>query len=210
QIFLALAREIIKDGKIVINDSKRWSEIDKSLPDVPIKIYGTPPVSGTYDTFIDLVMKKGCMQVPEFAAIKDEKERDRKCKGLREDGVFVEAGENGNLIAQKLIGDSNALGIIGFNFLDQNTGKLQGSIIDGQAPSFDAIQNAVYPISRPLFFYIKGENLSQKAAIKEYVREFLSEAAIGDEGYLINQGLIPLLEEERKQIRKNIFQEIGE
>ncbi len=206
QIFLALAREVPVEGKLVMNPYKRWKEVDAGLPDLPIKVYGTPPVSGTRDTFVELVMQKGCEQVAALAAIvKDEAERKRQCQMLREDGAFIEAGENGNLIAQKLIGDPKSLGIFGFSFLDQNSGKIQGSIIDGVAPSFDSIQNGSYTISRPLFFYVKGEQLGVIGGIREFVQEFLSEAAIGDEGYLVNEGLVPLPEAQRKEMRQSVM-----
>lgn len=205
QIFLALARAVPKDGRIVPNPYEKWNQIDPSLPDLPIKVYGTSPVSGTYDTFIELVMKKGCAEVKEYAdMITDSSERERTCQMLREDGKFVEAGENGNLIAQKLISSPGALGIFGFSFLDQNTGKIQGSVIDGKSPTFESIQDGSYPVSRPLYFYIKLVN-PPVADIKQYVQEFLSEAAIGDEGYLVEEGLVPLPKSEREKIRKDIM-----
>ena len=203
-IFLALANKVPRDGKLVDNYYHNWHEIDSKLPNLPIKVYGTPPVSGTYDTFIELVMKKGCQQVVEFNQITDQALKERECKSLREDGVFIEAGENGNLIAQKLIGDPDALGIFGFSFLEQNTGKIQGSIIDGVVPEFESIQNGSYPISRPLYFYVKGEHLQLIGGIREYIKEFTSEAAIGDEGYLVMQGLVPLPKWEREAVRKNL------
>lgn len=205
QIFLALARYVPKDGKIVPNTYEKWNQIDPSLPALSIKVYGTSPVSGTYDTFIELVMKKGCAETKEFAdSLPNPEERERKCQMLREDGKFIEAGENGNLIAEKLISNPGALGIFGFSFLDQNTGKIQGSIIEGKAPTFESIQNGSYPISRPLYFYIK---LTKPVipGIREYVQEFLSEAAIGDEGYLVEQGLVPLPKAEREKIRKDVM-----
>ncbi len=209
EIFLALAAEVPKDGKMVKNYYTKWQQIDPALPDVPIKVYGTPPVSGTYDTFIELVMKKGCEQVPELAAIITDKDMfDRKCRTLREDGAFIEAGENGNLIAEKLIGDPDALGFFGFSFLEQNTGKVQGSVIDGITPSFESIQDGKYPISRLLYFYIKADNDKPIAGIKEYAQEFLSEAAIGDEGYLVTEGLVPLPEAERARVRKEVLEQI--
>ena len=205
QICLALARDIPSEGRLVTNPYKRWKEIDNTLPDLPIKIYGTPPVSGTRDTFVELVMEKGCTEVPGFTtAIPDENERKRQFQLLREDGAFIEAGENGNLIAQKLISDPESLGIFGFSFLDQNSGKIQGSIINGIMPNFEAIQNGSYTISRPLYFYIKTEHLALIPGIKEYLQEFLSEAAIGDEGYLVNEGLVPLPETERTRIRQSV------
>lgn len=205
-MFLALARDIARDGKLVPNDYTRWSQIDPALPDQPIKVYGTSPVSGTYDTFIELVMKAGCAQVKAFAdAIPDPKKREHSCKRLREDGRFIETGENGNLIAEKLMGDPDAVGIMGFSFLEENEAKLHGSIIDGVGPSFESIQNAQYPVSRPLYFYVK---LPLVAGIKEYIQEFLSEAAIGDEGYLVEKGLVPLPAAMREQIRAQVMKEI--
>ena len=206
-VFLALAREVPKDGKLVENYYHNWHDINNKLPNIPIKVYGTPPVSGTYDTFIELVMKKGCSQIAEFSKISDETLKERKCKSIREDGVFIEAGENGNLIAQKIIGDPNALGVFGFSFLEQNTGKIQGSIIDGVTPEFESIQNGSYPISRPLYFYVKGEHLKIIAGIKEYIKEFTSEAAIGDEGYLVMQGIVPLPKAEREVVRKSCLRD---
>lgn len=209
ELFLALARFVPKDGEIIPNPYRKWSDINASLPDAAIKLYGTSPVSGTYDTFIELVMKKGCAQVKELELlVKDKDEREKNCKMLREDGLYVEAGENGNLIAQKLMNDTDALGILGFSFLDQNSGRLQGSIIDGSAPAFESIQNGSYPISRPLYFYIKGDGIPNDSGIREYVQEFMSEGAIGDEGYLVIQGLVPLPEAERKSLRAKLLQEL--
>jgi phosphate transport system substrate-binding protein len=202
QLFLSLARDVAMQGKLVTNPYRRWKQIDASLPDLPIKVYGTPPVSGTRDTFVELVMQKGCLQVPEFmAVVANETDRKRQCQLIREDGVFIEAGENGNLITQKLLGDPDALGILGFSFVDQNMGKIRANVIDGIAPSFETIQNSSYGISRPLYFYVKGEHLSLVQGIREYVQEFTSEAAIGDEGYLVNEGLVPLPEAERNKLR---------
>lgn len=206
QIFLALARQVPdKNGKLIMNPYKRWREIDSSLPDLPIKVYGTPPVSGTRDTFVELVMQKGCAQLPAFVeAVKDDTQRKRQCQLLREDGAFIEAGENGNLIAQKLINDTEALGIFGFSFLDQNTRNIQGSVIDGVAPTFESIQNGTYPIARALYFYVKNAHVALVPGMREYVQEFLSEGAIGNEGYLVNEGLVPLPEAERVKMRQAV------
>ena len=209
QLFLALARFVPIEGKMVLNPYTKWTQIDAALPDAMIKVYGTPPVSGTYDTFIELVMKKGCEQVKELETlIKDKTEREKNCKMLREDGVYVEAGENGNLITQKLIGDPDALGILGFSFLDQNSSRIQGSRIDGKMPTFESIQNGSYPISRLLYFYIKGDGLSKDRGVREYVAEFMSEGAIGDEGYLVIQGLVPLPAQERATTRNQLLKQL--
>jgi phosphate transport system substrate-binding protein len=204
-LFLALARDVPQGGALKPNFYERWSQIDPGLPNLPIKVYGTPPVSGTRDTFNELVMVKGCMQMPEFAATyKNDDERKKHCQMMREDGAFIEAGENGNLIAQKLIGDPESLGIFGYSFLEQNEGKIQGSVIDGTTPGFEFIQSGVYSISRPLYFYVKGEHFSKVAGLREYTEEFLSEGAIGDEGYLAIEGLVPLPMDERTKVRREV------
>jgi phosphate transport system substrate-binding protein len=209
-LFLALAREVPVAGKLAANPYTRWRQVDATLPDLPIKLYGTPPVSGTRDTFVELVMQKGCEQVHEMAQLVPDKDaRKRACSSLREDGLFIEAGENGNLIAQKLIGDEDALGIFGFSFLDQNEGRIQGSAIDGVEPRFETIQNGTYPVSRKLLFYVKTQHLDAIPGIRDYVRVFTSEAAIGDEGYLAVQGLVPLPEADRKALRESVGKTLG-
>ena len=138
-------------------------------------------------------------------AIKALKKADKNrykaiCHGIREDGMFVEAGENDNLIVQKLDANPAALGIFGFSFLDQNGDKIQGSVIDGVAPSFESIADGSYPVSRPLFFYVKGAHAGVIPGIQEYVNEFTSDRSWGDEGYLSDAGLIPLPHDERAQV----------
>lgn len=206
-IFLALARDLPDaSGKLAPNPYARWKQVNPELPDLPIRVYGMPPVSGTRDTFVELVMEKGCEEVPQMAAaVPDEKDRKRHCKMLREDGSFIEAGENGNLIVQKLLGDEEALGILGFSFLDQNTSMIHASLIEGVGPDFDTIQSGSYVISRPLYMYVKGEHVGRVAGLREFVQELLGEGAIGDEGYLVPKGLIPLSEPERANIRSTVM-----
>ncbi len=209
QVFLALARDVPVDGKLVANPYMRWKQVDAALPDVPIKVYGMPPVSGTRDTFVELVMEEGCAHVPAFAAVVQDKDaRKRHCRMLREDGAFIEVGENGNLIVQKLLGDPQALGILGFSFLEQNMGKIQGSLIQGVLPSFESIQRGTYPVARPLYFYVKNAHVGQVPGLEEYVWEFASDAATGDEGYLVTKGLVPLPESERVKIRAAVAAEL--
>lgn len=210
-IFLGLARELPNAaGKMVENPYKTWKQVNPSLPDSPIRVYGMPPVSGTRDTFVELVMEKGCNEVTRIAElIPDEKQHKHFCKVIREDGAFIEAGENGNLIVQKLLGDEEAFGLLGFSFLDQNTGVIQASLIEGVEPSFDTIQNASYPISRPLYIYVKGDHVGLVPGLREYAQEFLSEGTAGDEGYLVSKGIIPLPAEERAQIRTSALQALS-
>lgn len=196
QLFLALAKNVVKDGKMVANPYQKWSDIEKSLPDVKIEVLGPPPTSGTRDAFVELVMDEGC------AKIKGAKEAGltgKACGAIREDGAYVEAGENDVLIVRKLEANKNAFGIFGFSFLDQNADKVQGSVVEGVAPTFENIAKSSYPVSRPLFFYVKKAHVGTIPGIKEYVTEFTSEKAWGANGYLSDKGLIPMPDAERKK-----------
>lgn len=205
ELFLALAHDVpAAKGGWQPNPYQRWNQINPVLPDQRIRVYGMPPVSGTRDTFVELVMEKGCETVLPAQEV-SEKERKLHCRMIREDGAFIEAGENGNLIVQKLLIDEDALGILGFSFLDQNHGRIQASLIENHAPSFESIQSGSYVISRPLFMYVNGEHAQQVPGIAEFVQEFLSEGAAGDEGYLVVKGLIPLPEQERARNRAVIM-----
>ncbi|MBZ0114730.1 MAG: PstS family phosphate ABC transporter substrate-binding protein [Thermoanaerobaculia bacterium] len=204
QLFRALAKELPTDkGTLIANPSTFWSEIDASLPKVRIEVLGPPPTSGTRDAFVELAMEAGCKSFDWVAALEktDSKRYKAICHGIREDGVYVEAGENDNLIVQKLSANKDALGIFGFSFLDQNHDKVQGSVIDGVEPTFDNIAGQTYPISRPLFVYIKGAHVGVVPGLKEYVTEYTSEKAMGDEGYLSEAGLIPMPKKERIAVR---------
>lgn len=203
QLFLALAKSV-PDGKGGFMDNKvtMWSDIDPSLPKKKIEVLGPPPTSGTRDAFVELVMEEGCDEIPEIKAIKkDKKTHKAVCQGIREDGAFIEAGENDVLIIRKLEANADAFGIFGFSFLDQNADKVQGAVISGTAPSFDAIADGSYPVSRPLFFYVKGAHVGTVPGIKEYVAEFTSEKAFGPDGYLSDRGLIPMPDAERKKFQ---------
>ncbi len=203
-IFLALAKSVPdpeKEGELIANPYKMWNEVNPDLPAAKIEVLGPPPTSGTRDAFAELAMEGGCK---EFGWIKDMKKQDKKkykalCHGVREDGAYIEAGENDNLIVQKLEKNPNALGIFGFSFLDQNGDKVQGSKIDGMDPTFEAIADGSYPVSRPLFFYVKKAHVGTIPGIAEYVAEFTSEKAWGDEGYLTDKGMIPMPSEEREK-----------
>ena len=202
QLFLALAKQVpdpAGSGRLVANPYRRWSDIDASLPAEPIEVLGPPPTSGTRDAFVELVMDVGCESLPAIEALEGAA-RQAACQTLREDGAFIEAGENDNLIVQKLESNPDALGIFGYSFLDQNHDKVQGSIIDGVAPEFDAIADGSYPVARPLYFYVKKAHVGVIPGINEYLREFTSEAATGEFGYLTDRGLIPLPESERKAV----------
>lgn len=193
QLFLALAKQVPSEGKLIDNPNKNWSDIDPSLPNVKIEVYGPPTTSGTRDAFVELVMEPSCKNLPEFKAVfTDKKIRKKACHLLREDGHYIEAGENDNLIVQKLQSNPKALGVFGFSFLDQNGDIVQGSIISGTEPTFENISNGSYGISRSLYVYVKNELIDKTAGLKEFVTELVSEEAAGEYGYLSEKGLIPL------------------
>lgn len=205
-LFLALAKMVPNPNggeTLVANPYTTWQEVNPALPAVKIEVLGPPPTSGTRDAFVELIMQPGAKS---FGWLKDmEKSDPDKFKGLsnglREDGAFVEAGENDNLIVQKLTVNSNAFGIFGYSYLEQNRDKIKGAKINGVAPEFDSIANGGYIISRPLFVYVKKAHVGNIPGLYEFLLELTSEAAWGDEGYLADKGLIPLSAEERARVR---------
>lgn len=203
EIFLALAKKVPVNGELVDNPYKKWSDIDPKLPAEGIEVYGPPPTSGTRDAFAEIVMDGVCPNMPEFIkAFPDEEVRKKQCQQMREDGGYIESGENDNLIVQKLKNNVHALGIFGFSFLDQNGATIQGSKVDGFEPSFDNIHDGKYPVARSLFVYAKSEHIPLINGLRGFLKEFTSEEAISDEGYLVAKGLIPLKKEGREEQRK--------
>jgi phosphate transport system substrate-binding protein len=207
-LFLALAKDVPDPNggeKLVPNPYKTWKDVNSSLPDVKIEVLGPPPTSGTRDAFAELAMEAGAKTFDWIKAMgkSDKKKYKAVCHSVREDGAYVEAGENDNLIVQKLDANPDALGIFGFSFLDQNTDKIQGSFIEGVQPTFDAIADGQYPVSRPLFFYVKKAHVGTIPGIQEYLAEFTSEKAWGPDGYLSEKGMIPMPDEERKMFSQN-------
>lgn len=201
QIFQAVARKVPSNGKLIDNPNRRWSDIDPKLPNKRIEVYGPPPTSGTRDAFVELVLQKSCINNEVFKAeFPDKKKRKHECHLIREDGIFIEAGENDNLIVQKLNANPDALGLFGYSFLDQNKSIVQASFIDGVLPNFDTIADGSYIISRPLFVYLKGEHLDIVSGLKDFAYELVSEEVAGEEGYLSFKGLIPLSVEERDAV----------
>ncbi|MGD8644452.1 MAG: PstS family phosphate ABC transporter substrate-binding protein [Chromatiales bacterium] len=203
-IFLALAKEVPdpKGGeKLIPNPYKTWKDVNSSLPAQKIEVLGPPPTSGTRDAFAELAMEGGCKKIDWIKAMKkkDKKAYKTVCHTVREDGAYVEAGENDNLIVQKLDTNPNALGIFGFSFLDQNRDKIQGSSIGGVSPTFEAIADGSYPISRPLFFYVKKAHVGVIPGMQEFLTEFTSNKAWGPDGYLSDRGLVPMPQEERSK-----------
>jgi phosphate transport system substrate-binding protein len=200
QLFQALASEVAIDGEIVPNPYARWSEIDTSLPDSEIQVFGPPPTSGTRDAFVELVMAEGCQEFEAIASLGDERQEE-VCERMRQDGPFIEAGENDNLIVQRLEADSDALGIFGYSFLFENTDKLKAVAVDGVAPDEETIASGEYSVSRPLFIYVKNAHRGVIPGLEEFIREFVSENAFGPGGYLEERGLIPLSDDARDEVR---------
>lgn len=203
-LYLALAKEVPSPeggDKMVANPYKTWKDVNKELPAEKIEVLGPPPTSGTRDAFTELVMDEGCVAFDAIKALKktDEKKFKALCQTVREDGAYIEAGENDNLIVQKLEANPKSMGIFGYSFLDQNADKIQGAIIDGQAPTFENIASGKYVVSRPLYIYVKNAHAGVIPGIKEYLAEFTSERAWGEEGYLAEKGLIPAPKDERKK-----------
>jgi len=208
-IFMALAK-LVPDpeggDKLIANPYTNWNEVNNSLPDTKIEVLGPPPTSGTRDAFVELAMESGCEKFDFIKAMEktDKQMYKRVCHTMREDGAFIEAGENDNLIVQKLEANSRALGIFGFSFLDQNSDKVRGSKIDGIEPTFEAIADGSYPLSRPLFIYVKKAHVGKVPGIAEFLAEFTSEKAWGDEGYLAEKGMIPMPRAERELFASNV------
>jgi phosphate transport system substrate-binding protein len=211
-----------KDGKLIANPNKTWKDVNPSLPNTKIEVLGPPPTSGTRDAFSELAMEGGAKKFADLKKLRGSKDEaeikslmaklgipesayNKKGKkvfkavahAIREDGAYIEAGENDNLIVQKLEKNPAALGIFGFSFLDQNADKVQGSKIEGSAPTFDSIADGSYKVSRPLFFYVKKAHVNKIPGIAEYLAEFTSDKAWGDEGYLADKGMIPMPKDER-------------
>jgi phosphate transport system substrate-binding protein len=206
-IFLALAKDVPDPSsgeKLVPNPYKTWKDVNPALPAKSIEVLGPPPTSGTRDAFVELAMEEGAKEFAWIKALKDKKKFAAIAHTVREDGAYVEAGENDNLIVQKLEANPNAVGIFGFSFLDQNMDKLQGSFVDGVQPTFDAIADGEYSLSRPLFFYVKKAHADVIPGMKEYLQEFTSEKAWGPDGYLSEKGMIPMPDAERAKYRIDV------
>ncbi|MBQ0815305.1 MAG: substrate-binding domain-containing protein, partial [Marinobacter sp.] len=203
---LALAKDVPdpKGGdKLVANPYEKWSDIDASLPNKEISVMGPPPTSGTRDAFVEIAMEGGCKTF-DFIKAMEKKEMRGVCHNMREDGAFVEAGENDNLIVQRLAQDKDTLGIFGYSFLMENSGEIQASTINGVEPTPDTIADEQYPVARSLFFYIKNAHAGVIPGVQEYAKEFTTEGAWGDNGYLVDVGLIPNPRNVRMEVAKAV------
>jgi phosphate transport system substrate-binding protein len=208
QLWLALAKQVAgtEPGKLIPNPNTKWSDIDKALPAVKIEVLGPPPTSGTRDAFVELAMDAGCKTFEWVKALEasDKKKFQEICQAMREDGAFIEAGENDNLLVQKLQANTTAFGIFGFSFLDQNAETIQASSIGGSAPTFETISAGSYPLARPLFMYVKKQHIGVVPGLAEYLAEFTSPKAWGAEGYLAGKGMIPMSDAERTTVKQAV------
>ena len=206
QLYRATAREVWDGSKFIPNPYKKWSDIDSSLPDLNIEVMGPPPTSGTRDAYVELVQHKACKKL----GIKKKGDDGYKarCSAVREDGGYIEGGENDNLIIQKLVGEPRRYGIFGFSFLDNNLDTIQGASIDGTKPTFEGIASGEYPVSRSLFFYVKKEHIGTTSGLSEYVKFFASKSMIGENGATVEKGLIPLQKSEYDALIKKINDEL--
>ena len=209
ELYKALAKDVPQaDGSLVVNPYTHWNQINPDFPATKIEVLGPPPSSGTRDAWVELVMEKGCKTYDWVKAMKKKDKKAYKgiCHGIREDGAFVEAGENDNLIIQKLANNPNAFGIFGYSFLDQNTDVIQGSPIAGVVPTFESIADGSYPASRGLYVYAKKEHMNMTDGMIEFMELYLSDDVAGADGSLGDAGLIPLPQKELDKVRANVLQ----
>jgi phosphate transport system substrate-binding protein len=208
-LYLALAKQVPTsetDCTLIDNPYTRWSEIDSTLPDVRIEVFGPPPTSGTRDAFVEIAMEGGAKLVPCMAALR---ETDKKAFGtiahtVREDGKWIDSGENDNALVQTLVNTPTAVGVFGYSFLAQNADKVKGALIGGAEPTFEAIASGDYPVSRSLYFYVKADKAAAKSGLQDFALEFTSDAAAGPGGYLEEIGLVPLPDAQRAKVRADI------
>ncbi|WP_374332933.1 PstS family phosphate ABC transporter substrate-binding protein [Aestuariivirga sp.] len=204
QLFKALAKNIPDaSGKLIPNPNKTWKDVDASLPDVKIEVLGPPPTSGTRDSFAELALEAGALKNPAMADLKkaDAKAFEAVWKSIREDGAYVEAGENDNLIVQKLVANPTALGIFGFSFVEQNANAIKDIPIDGVEAKYETIADGTYKMSRPLFIYVKKQHIGQVPGMAEFIAEYVSDKALGEDGYLADKGLVTLPGEQADKTR---------
>ncbi|HTU64898.1 MAG TPA: PstS family phosphate ABC transporter substrate-binding protein [Steroidobacteraceae bacterium] len=205
-VYLALAKTVpdpANPSSLIANPYNTWKDVNSKLPATKIEVLGPPPTSGTRDSFAELYMEAGCRTFAWLDALRsqDEPRFKRACDSIREDGHYIEAGENDNLIVQKLGANKDAVGIFGYSFLEENLDKLKGAVVDGVSPTFETVASGKYPASRPLFIYVKKAHIGVIPGINEFIAEYLSEKAIGEEGYLADKGLIPPAKGEIGKIR---------
>lgn len=202
QLWLGVAKEVPRDGRLVPNPYTSWRQVSQDLPDWPIRVIGPPPTSGTRDSFTELAMMAGCRAAPEVTAIADVAERNRVCSTVREDGRWADAGEDDQAIVGRVVdGADGTLGIFGFSFLEAARDRIEGSMVGGVDDTVETIASGQYPLSRPLFLYVKRPNIDRVPGLKEFLAEYASDHALGREGYLARIGLVPPPAEQLRAIQ---------
>ncbi len=205
QLWLGLAKEVPQNGRLVPNPCTRWRQVSSSLPDWPIRVIGPPPSFGTRNSFVEMAMSAGCQAVPEMRAIADTARRRSICSTMREDEGWTDAGENDDTVVRLILeGEPGVLGVFGYGTLQANTQWIEGLAIEGVQDEPETIANGRYPFARPLFFYVKRPNLEQLPGLKAFLAEYLSDRAMGPEGYLVQLGLVPLEPARPEQVRKAV------
>jgi phosphate transport system substrate-binding protein len=196
----ALTAEVPVKGKMVANPYKTWKDVNSALPAVEIRVYGPPTTSGTRASFVEIVNEKAyCGKDADAkAALKAAGKKAKTCRAMRTDGAYIEAGEQDNLIVQKLQEDTGAFGIFGFSYLDQNSDTIQGAELSGVVPTFEAIADGKYKASRALFFYVKHQHMGVVPGIEAYMTEWTKHW--GDDGILADAGMIPMPQAERNEM----------
>lgn len=200
QLWLALAAQVPVNGRLVDNPNRTWRDIGPGLPDTPIRVYGPPPTSGTRDSLIRLALEPAC-EADSYVAGLPEAEKRQVCGGLREDGGFINAGEDDSDLVKRVAADPEAAGIVGFHVAREAPDRLGYAAIEGVTPSVEAIRDGRYPLIRALYFYLKDDHLGRVAGLKAFVQAFMSDEAIGPEGYLVDEGLIPLAPTELEEMQ---------
>lgn len=200
-LYLGLAREVPGPGGFVRNPAVRWSQVRAGLPDQRILVYGPPPTSGTRDAFLELGLTPGARRIPALEAVRatDEDRFDALAHTVREDGLWIDSGENDNAIVQTLERTPGSIGVFGYSFLGQNLDRVQALTIDGVAPSVDTIADGSFPLARSLYIYVKRQHIGVTPGLEAFVMEFVSDSAAGRGGYLEDKGLIPLAEDELRE-----------
>jgi phosphate transport system substrate-binding protein len=201
QLWRGIARQVPVNGQMVANPYKKWNQIDPSLPSTDIVIYGPAANHGTRDAVVELVLDEGCKNVAEVKAIADARARQQACRTVREDGAWVDVADAYNVTVDRTLKTPGSLGVIGFGFFENNKSRLKVSNVGGIEPTFDNIASGKYPVARSMFFYVKREHVGVVPGLKEFVAEFTSNKAAGEDGYLVDKGLIPLPKAELDKVR---------
>jgi phosphate transport system substrate-binding protein len=191
QLFLAVAKTIPLKGRLIPNPYRRWNEISPRLPDLPISIYGPAPNHGTRDAFVALALMPACERFDVIRAL-SVADRQRHCQTVREDGAWIDVTGDYAVLFTRLVENPRALGVLGFSWFERNRDRIKAASIDGVLPTAESIGAWTYPLSRPLFIYVKQAHVGLIPGLAEFVQEFVSDGAIGPRGYLVERGLMPL------------------